>query len=111
MRISVDVGGRDKSATDDFPLNLHVAAIGIPADRKIDRLAFVERQQQFLRDRIISVTLLENLQRAPGEVAQDDGVGLEVGGDASEVDVVGAALQVKREVVASDEKVLVVDRE
>jgi hypothetical protein len=55
--------------------------------------------------------LLEHLQGAFGRIAQDDGVGLDVGGDAGEVDVVDAGGEVEREMLSRDEEVLVVDGE
>ena len=98
------------SAANDFALH------GLDALRcrnfKVDRLAFVEREQQRLRDRIGAVILLEHLQGVfAGRVAQDHRVGLEMHGDVVHVDLVLAGLQIEREFLADDGEILVVNRE
>lgn len=78
---------------------------------EINRLALVERKQQLLRDRVVAVTLFEDLERTPSQIAQDDGVGLKVRSDTGEVDVVDAGGQVERKIFPGDEEILVVDGE
>src|SRR6266536_4671407 len=102
-------GTGDISAADDLTLDGFELFAALREEG--DRLAFVEREQQFLRDRVVAVTLLENLQRASGQVAQDDRVGFQVRRDAGEVYVVDAGGQVERQILAGDEEILVVDGE
>src|SRR5713226_4247143 len=52
---------------------------------EINRFALVKREQHFLGDGVGAITLLEDLQRASGEIAEDDGIGLEVGSNSGEV--------------------------
>src|SRR6266581_8240188 len=80
--------------------------------QEINRLTFVEGQKQLLRDGIITVVLLQNLETTAGvERAQDHGIWLEVRGDVSDLHVVYAQLQIERHLLPHDRKLLVVNRQ
>ena len=73
------------AAADDFAGNqfARLRVVLQPRFLKINRLALEQRQQQFLRDRVVAVILLEDLQRMfAGRVAQDDRVRLHLRGGA-----------------------------
>ena len=74
---------RTTLAFDDF---LFVRAL----HQEVNGLAFVKRKQQFLRDGIVAIILFQNLQAAPGGIAQDDGIRLKVRGDARKLGMVHA---------------------
>ena len=77
---------------------------------KINRLALEQRQEQFLRDRIIAVILLQDLQRMfARRVAQNDRIRLDLRRRAGVADGVDAGLEVERHGVAHDGEVLVVN--
>ena len=79
---------------------------------EINRLALEEREQEFLRDRVVAVILFQDLQRVfAGGVAQDDGVRLHLRGRAGIDDGIRASLEVERHGVADDGEVLVVNGE
>ena len=80
--------------------------------RKSIVFAFKKRKQQFLRNRIVAIILLEDLQvRLAGRIAQNHRIGLEVGGRFGETDVVYALLQIDRNGVAHYREILIVNRE
>src|ERR1035437_3058735 len=79
---------------------------------EIDRLTFVEGEQQRLGYGVGAIVLLQHLYRVlAGEIAQNDGVGLQVHGDVIQVDLVFAGLQVQRDFLAHDGEILVIDGE
>ena len=79
---------------------------------KTNRLALEQRQQQFLRHRVVAVILLEDLQRMLARgVAQDDRIRLDLRGGAGVSHGIVAGLQVERHGVAHDGEVLVVNGE
>ena len=79
---------------------------------KVDRLAFVEREQQLLRDGIGAIVLLQHLQRAlAAGIAQDHRVGLEMRRDLGETYGVHSGGQLQRNIFAHQRKVPVVDGE
>ena len=79
---------------------------------KVDGLAFVEREQQLLRDGIGAIVLLQHLQRAlSARIAQDHRVGLEMRRDLGETYGVHSGGQLQRNVFAHQRKVPVVDGE
>ena len=97
------------SAADDFAAD--GLALVATLREKINGLAFIEREQQFLGNGIVAITLLENLQRPPSQIAQDDRVRLKMRGNPGKVHVVDACVQVQRQVLAGNEEILVVDGE
>ena len=79
---------------------------------KINRLALEQRQQQFLRDGVVAVILLPNLERMfAGRVAQNHRVRLDARGRIGITHIVDAGLEVERDRVAHDGEVLVVNGE
>ena len=79
---------------------------------EINRLALVQREQQFLRDGVVAVILLQDLHHAfASSVAQDDRIRLDVRRRAREPHLVHARLEVERHGIADDREVLVVDGE
>ena len=79
---------------------------------KINRLALEQRQQQFLRHRIVAVILFQDLQRMLARrVAQDDRIRLDLRGRAGVEHGILAGLQVQRHGVAHDGEILVVNGE
>ena len=91
-------------AFDDF---LFVGAL----HQEVNRLAFVERKQQFLRDGIVAIILLEHLQAAPGGIAQDHGIRLQVRGNAGKLRMVHAGREIEWHIFARHKEILVVDGE
>src|ERR1035438_3668605 len=77
---------------------------------EVNRLAFVEREQKKLGDRIRAVVLLEHLQRVfAGWVTQNNGVGLEMHGDVVHVDLIFTRLEIEGKILANDCEILVID--
>ena len=91
-------------AFDDF---LPVGAL----HQEINRLAFVERKQQFLRDGIVAVVLFEDLQAAPGGIAQDHGIRLQMRGNAGKLRMVDARPEIEWHIFPRHKEILVVDGE
>ena len=58
--------------------------------QEVDRLAFIKRKQQLLRDGIVAIVLFEHLQAASGRIAQDDGIRLQMRGNAGKLGMVYA---------------------
>ncbi len=103
------VAAADDFALNDFFLRLAVEPIG---HLKINRLPLEQREQQLLRNRIVAIILLKDLQRMfAARVAQNHRVRLDVRGCVGVADVVDAGLQIERHGVAHDGKILVVNGE
>ena len=79
--------------------------------QEVDGLAFVERKQQLLRDGIVAVILFQHLQRATGRIAQDDGIRLQMRGNAGKLRMVYTRLEIERHILARHKEILVVDGE
>src|ERR1035441_2385976 len=96
---------RRVSAADDFTFYKLASAF-----IEVDRLAFVERKQKKLGDRIGTVVLLEHLQRMfTSRVAQNDGVRLEMHGDVVHVDLIFTRLEIEGKILANHCEILVID--
>ena len=84
----------------------------LQVDHEVNRLAFVKIQQQFLRNGIGAIVLLQNHQGAlAGGVAQNHRIGLQARGGAGKAHRVGAGVQVQRQSFADHSEVLVIDSE
>ena len=79
--------------------------------QELDGLAFIKREQQFLRDRIVAVILFQHLQGASGRIAQDHGIRLKVRGDARILGAVNPGREIKRHIFPRHKEILVVDGE
>src|SRR3954467_555547 len=102
---------RNIAAANDLALHDLVGLV-LVLDEEVDDLAFEEREQAFLRDRIVAIGLLEDLELPLAEgIAKNDAVGLDVRGGTGEGDAVLAGVQVQRKQLAYHGKVLVVDSE
>src|SRR3954462_7613481 len=102
---------RDVAAANDLALHDLVRLV-LVLDEEVDGLALEERKQPLLRDRIVAIVLLEDLELPLAEgIAQNDAVSLDVRGGAGEGDAVLAGVQVQRKQLAHNGKVLVVDGE
>ena len=62
-----------------------------------------------MRNGVVAVVLLKNLQRASGGIAEDYRIWFEMCGDSRVLHPVDSRLQVERETLAGDEEILVVD--
>ncbi len=81
-------------------------------DEKLDLIAFIQGQEQSLRDRIGPIVLLEDPDGVLTlRIPQDHGVRLQVGGDVCHAHLVDARRQVERQRSAHHGKILVVDRQ
>src|SRR5581483_3996042 len=80
-------------------------------EQELDGLAFIEREQKFLRDRVVAIILFQDLQSASSRVTQDDRVGLEMRRHANERGAIDAGFQVERKTLAGNKKVGVVNGE
>ena len=102
--------GRVVSRAEDFRLDCAVGLLLLAHD-KIERLPLKEREQISLRERIVAISLLENLQRLAGLVAQHHGVGLELQRGTIVVHIVHAGLKIQRNGIAHHGEILIVNRE
>ena len=79
LRISRRIGrGGNVSAADDLAPD-RFDLLAVLENYEVNRFAFVQRQEQFLRNGIVAVILLENLQRASARIAQNDRIRLDMG--------------------------------
>ena len=62
-----------------------------------------------MRNGIVAVILLENLQRASARIAQNDRIRLDMGRNSGEFDVVHTRLEIQWQMLACHEEILVVD--
>src|SRR6266496_3704394 len=99
---------RNIATANDFPRNRFSSVRTL--DQKVDRLALVDRKQEFLRYRIRSIILFEDLKHPfAGGVSQDDGTWLQMGSGVSETNTVDSRLQVQRDRLPYNCEVLIVD--
>jgi len=91
---------RHITAADDFAL-YHVRTAILIGLQKINRLTLIQGKEQLLRDRIISVVLLQDLEMAAGvERTQDHGIGLKVSGDVGDLQVIYSWAQIEWELLS-----------
>src|SRR5258708_22548411 len=98
------------------PAANYLAPDGVESLRRthleINCLAFVEREQQRLGDRIGAIVLFQHLQcMFAGRIAQDDRVRFKVHRDVIHAEPVLAGLQIESQLLPYNGKILVVDGE
>jgi hypothetical protein len=99
------VGGADDRAADD-------RGLAVDGRLEVDRLPLEVAEQQLLADRVVPVVLFPDPDRdLAGGIAEDDRVGLELGGDAVEGDVVHPLRERDADLLADDGELLVVEGE
>ena len=82
----------------------------LPRQRLRWRVAFVQRKKQLLRDGIVAVILLKDLQALAGiQRPKDYGIGLKMRGDVCDLQMVDAGLQIKRQLLPHDRKLSIFD--
>ena len=98
------------ATADDFALHDANAAI-VMGFEKINRLPLVQGKKQLLRDGIVTIVLLENLEPTTTVLrTQDYGIGFQVGSDIGDLNMIYACAQIQRELLAHDRKLLVLNR-
>src|SRR5438105_393587 len=96
------------SAANDLAFDGVVLAVAA-ADDEIDCLPLVEGKQHLRRDWIVAVVLLENMQRAPIRIAQDNRIRLQMRGYPSVLRFIDSGLQVQWHMLARNKEILVVN--
>ena len=106
-----EITARDEAAAHDLASHDAVRLVGLAAD-ELERLALEERQEHRLRDRVVTVGLLEDLELGLArDVTQDHGIRLDLRRGPSERDLIDAGLEVDRQRLTHHGVAAVVDRE
>ena len=98
------------SAADDLAPYGLLMTLRIGA-HKIDDFALKQREEQSIGDGIVAVVLFQDSQAAAVQIAQHHGVRLGMGGDVAEGGVGYTAIQLQRNRLADNGKLLVVNGE